>query len=595
MEVAKGDRSVDESVISVRPLGDRAFTIQWNIPLEEGRLAATAQAIGLLDVAWLQETVASYSSITFYMRGSELSIRDAARDMAGVLDRLEQRTLPPQRLVEIPVVYGGEHGPDLAECASRSGLSEQQFAELHAEGTYVVAMMGFAPGFPYLTGLHERLAQPRHDVPRLKVSAGSVGIAGNQTGIYPVDSPGGWQLIGRTSIELFRRQEGGEPFLLRQGDTVKFVPVKATSSMTSERVPAPAWSGTGSSVPVLRVLKPGMMSTVQDLGRKGWQSCGVSVGGAMDEVSMRMANALIGNDEGAAVLELTLIGGDYGIERDALVSICGADLDAAADGTRIPMNRPVYLRRGTTLSFGSALSGCRAYLAIAGGIDVPMWLGSRSADTRARMGGGFGRALLADDCISVLPPSKHAAAIQERLRRKAEEGTARWSSVAWSAASRSDRVVRASSAQRARQPRAIALRLLAGAEWNDFTSEAHEALLSAPYRVEASSDRMGIRLTGEALTKEFRNELQSHGVVAGTIQVPPNGQPIILAAGYQPTGGYPKIAHVISADMPKLAQAVPGDRLTFELVDAGIAERALSERERDLAILRAGMLSKYVY
>jgi allophanate hydrolase subunit 2 len=106
---------------------------------------------------------------------------------------------------------------------------------------------------------------------------------------------------------------------------------------------------------------------------------------------------------------------------------------------------------------------------------------------------------------------------------------------------------------------------------------------------------MGVRLTGEALARELRNELQSHGVVAGTIQVPPNGQPIVLAAGCQPTGGYPKIAHVISADMPKLAQAVPGDWLMFELVDAGIAEQALSGRERDLAILRAGMLSKYVY
>ncbi|QJD87543.1 5-oxoprolinase subunit PxpB [Cohnella herbarum] len=583
-----------DCAISIRPLGDRAFSLYWEGTVEIGNPASKARAIDLMNFPWLMETVAAYRSITFYMRGSDYSLRSAAERLIGVLDTLAEQTLPTPRQVVIPVVYGGEYGPDLSECARRSGVSEAQFAKLHSEASYTVAMMGFAPGFPYLSGLPGTLAQPRHDTPRLKVSAGAVGIAGNQTGVYPVTSPGGWQIIGRTDVPLYR-PNAEEPFLLAQGDRVKFVSVdkfsevKSDSKMRTVQGKGESRSLTPSTpLTALKVLKSGLLTTIQDLGRQGWQRYGVSVGGAMDRLSMRRANLLVGNEEGAAVLELTMVGGSYSIERDILVSICGGNLVPTANGASIPMNKPVFLSRGTTLSFGTAVAGCRAYLAIAGGIYAPRLLGSRSMDVRAGMGGGFGRSLTAGDSIGVDPYSSRTAKLVSKLRNKAREGVSGWSTVDWQA-----KVGEGGDFPRATYDRIptgrILLRVLPGAEWDSFTVESRNRLVSGQYRIETNSDRMGIRLSGGALTRTNYEELESHGVVAGTIQVPPDGQPIILGSGCQPTGGYPKIAHVLSADMPRLAQAVPGDRMIFELSDIDQAEQAIRQQERELAILTAGI------
>ncbi len=576
--------------ISVQPLGDRAFSLLWREPISTAALAAKSKAIGGLAMPWFQEAVPAFRTVTIHMNHSAYSLSQASEELLQALDLITEEQLPQPRHVEIPVVYGGKHGPDLAESARRSGITERQFVERHSEAAYVVAMIGFAPGFPYLSGLHETLAQPRHESPRLKVPAGAVGIAGNQTGIYPITSPGGWQIIGTAEIPLFRPEEQ-EPFLLAQGDTVKFIPVERHAEETTGLQEKEAVKDTSEAQGTrsLTVLKPGLLTTIQDLGRRGWQAFGVSVGGAMDEVSMRTANLLIGNDEDAAVLEMTLIGGSYVVERDLLISLCGADLEASVNGERIPMNRPVWLSRGVTLMFGRTISGCRTYLAVAGGIDVPHLLGSRSTDPRARMGGGFGRALMSGDALSTSQPTKQTKVLQASLRRKAKENDSDWSSVNWSTTGWNEGLPNVT--KQLREPRVIKLRLLLGAEWNEFTSESQERLFRELYRVEASSDRMGLRLSGTALKGKSRKELESHGVAAGTIQVPSNGQPIILAAGCQPTGGYPKIGHVISADLPLLAQAIPGDWLGFEPTDIGTAEHALMERERDLAILKAGILA----
>jgi antagonist of KipI len=578
---------VRKSTISVQPLGDQAFSLLWDEPLSTATLGAKARAFEGLALPWLQEAVPAYRSITIHMRNTILSPMLASEELLLLIDFIVVDHLPTPRELELPVVYGGEQGPDLAESAKRSGLTEQQFIQRHAASAYHVAMIGFAPGFPYLSGLDETLEQPRHDSPRMSVPAGAVGIAGNQTGVYPIASPGGWQIIGRTATPLFR-PEADEPFLLRQGDIVKFVPVKEHIESPMSMEERPAAENSGQPSPALTVLKPGLLTTVQDLGRRGWQAFGVSVGGAMDEVSMRTANLLVGNDEDAAVLEITLIGGSFNMDQDLLISICGADLEASADGERLPMNRPVFLSQGMKLSFGRAGAGCRAYLAIAGGIDVPHILSSRSTDPRARMGGGFGRALRSGDSLGLLQPSEQAQRLLTELRKKMVESRSRWSSVSWSTMGWTE----GSTYHRTqtRETPVITLRVLLGAEWEQFSSDAKHRLFHEPFRLEASSDRMGLRLSGSALTRIKLEELKSHGVVPGTIQVPPNGQPIILAAGCQPTGGYPKIAHVLSADLPLLAQAVPGDWLGFEISDYEKAGQALKERERELAILKAGLL-----
>jgi len=569
---------LSSSSFDVRPLGDRAFAFRWREAGGMPALRAKAAAIGELGLPWLTETVAGPGTIAFYMNDHPLSVDKAASELSRIWETLGEKNAYPGKLVEIPVVYGGEAGPDLAACAERSGLSRETFAALHSEALYTVEMMGFAPGFPYLSGLDEKLRQPRLDSPRPKVPAGSVGIAGARTGVYPTDSPGGWQLIGRTAIPLFR--PGNEaPFLLAPGDDVKFVPVPEQAYPGDEEKARPREARPGT--PVLSVAKPGLLTTVQDLGRPGWRAFGVSAGGAMDERSARAANLLVGNGEGDALLELTMIGGSYVFERDAVIAICGADLSAKANGVSVPLNRPVFLAEGTTLSFGPAVDGCRAYLALAGGVDVPVELGSRSADPRARIGGGEGRALAAGDAVGTLPPSPRSAALFQSMKARFAAGRSRPD---WFAAIAGRRAVRTAAGGRV-----CVLRLLEGEEWEEFAPEAKAALFGSTYRVEASSDRMGIRLSGESLPRPNRGELVSHGVVAGTIQVPPNGQPIVLGAGCQPTGGYPKIAHVIDADLPLLAQAAPGDRLAFERVTPQEAELARTRRRKEFALLKAGI------
>ncbi|BBI32169.1 5-oxoprolinase subunit PxpB [Cohnella abietis] len=574
---------------SVLPLGDHAFLLRWNEPVTSAAtLAAIAQAIGQLGLAWLQEIVPAYRTIAFYIRHLTISPEQAAEELLYALDLIEVQQLPPPRQIELPVVYGGKQGPDLADCARRSGISIEQFVERHSKEAYIVAMLGFAPGFPYLSGLDEALAQPRHGSPRLKVLAGSVGIAGKQTGVYSVTSPGGWQIIGRTARALFEPTETA-PFLLSPGDIVRFVPVEAHEDAQPNKQ---ATIKDFPTTPVITVLKPGLLTTVQDRGRRGWQAFGVSVGGAMDDVAMRAANLLIGNNEDEAVLEMTLSGGSYLFERNSLISLCGADLGASVNGERIPMNRPVFVSKGATLFFKGAISGCRSYLAIAGGIDVPYLLGSRSTDSRAQMGGGFGRGLQEGDTLGSLYPSKRAFKLQTLLQEKAEASDACWSSTGWSVNTigwhEGDTYIKSPSLR----ARTITLRVLLGAEWEDFSLESQQVLFRKPFRVEPSSDRMGVRIAGEALQRKNHEELESHGVVPGTIQVPPSGQPIILGVACQPTGGYPKMAHVISVDLRLLAQTLPGDWIKFELTDSQTAEQELRKRERELAVMKAGLLAQ---
>jgi len=561
-------------------LGDRAFAFRWREPAPAALLAARAAAVSALGLPWLLESAAAGGTIAFYLKPSCSSIEEAATELVRLWDGIREEVAAEPRRVELPVVYGGEFGPDLGACASRAGMTEAQFAELHSSAVYTVEMMGFAPGFPYLSGLDGRLEQPRRPNPRLRVPAGSVAVAGNRTGVYPNESPGGWQIIGRTAAPLFRPEEK-EPFLLRPGDEVSFVPVmELTSQERGEAGPVHLPAN-----PALKALKPGLLTTVQDGGRAGWRRCGVSAGGAMDDRAMRTANLLVGNDEEAAVLELTMIGGSYAVERDLLIAVCGADLSPQADGSPVPMNRPVFVAAGTELAFGKVRFGCRAYVAVAGGIDVPAVLGSRSADPRARIGGGSGgRALAAGDAIGAAAASPRSAALLEALRARAEADgrQARLSAVSWHAAA---------DARNAAWPdgEGFTLRIVPGEEWEEFTEASRERLLSAVYRVEASSDRMGLRLSGEPLVREGGAELVSHGVVPGTIQVPSDGNPIVLGAGCQPTGGYPKIAHVIGADWPLLAQAAPGCRLAFEAVTLREAEQAWQRKLSEHALLKAGI------
>jgi antagonist of KipI len=322
------------------------------------------------------------------------------------------------------------------------------------------------------------------------------------------------------------------------------------------------------------VIKPGLFSTFQDLGRVGYQQLGVPVSGAMDEVSHRVANLLVGNGEGEATLEITLLGPVLRFQRSAWIALCGADLGAAVmlpsaggvAGISVALGTPTWITAGSTLQFGKRRSGLRSYLAVRGGFDLPLVMGSRSTHVRGGIGGFEGRALRKGD---VLP-----------LRVAAPEGAI--------AAPLSPAVRAALSALRDPEPGAP-IRVTKGREWHHFTPEAQAAFLSQPAVISAQSERMALRLQGPALTRSVSGDMLSEAVAFGTVQVPPEGQPIVLMADRQSSGGYPRIAQVASVDLPRLAQTMPGESLRFELVELAAAQHLLLQRAQHLASLRSAL------
>jgi antagonist of KipI len=332
----------------------------------------------------------------------------------------------------------------------------------------------------------------------------------------------------------------------------------------------------------LRIVKPGLLSTLQDRGRHGMRHLGVVACGPMDPVALELANALVGNDGSEAALELTLIGPEVLLGADALVALCGAEFEARADGKPFALDRPVLLRSGTRLVTGRARRGSRAYLAVAGGIAVAAVLESRSTCLPARFGGLEGRALRAGDELPLAPQVARFSAerfekLAQRARAAAAAGTVRWSAPALTLPEREPIVVRA----------------LEGRHHDWFGAAARRAFFAAEWRVSPDSNRMGFRLTGETLARARSAEILSEPTCLGTVQVPAGGAPIVLMADHQTTGGYPKIAEVASAEVPRLAQLAPGGRLRFArctLEEALDLRRALRRR---LDAARRGIAAQY--
>lgn len=324
---------------------------------------------------------------------------------------------------------------------------------------------------------------------------------------------------------------------------------------------------------------PGMLTTVQDLGRRGHQAEGVPVGGAMDQVAHRVANLLVGNDDDAATLEITLLGPSVSFRASALIALCGADLGALLGDTQLPPWRAAFAPSGTRLAFSGGRAGCRAYLAVAGGIDTPPVLGSRSTLLRARFGGLRGRALERGDELSVGRATDLSQRIASAVRGASEDiAVARWA---------------ASPAIRPAYSGQVVVHVLADAHTRNLTAESHERLFGAEFRIAPQSDRMGFRLEGPTLELESPLELLSEGVTFGTIQLPAGGAPIVLMADRQTTGGYPRIGCIAAVDLPLVAQLRPGDRLRFQPISLREAQAMYLARERDLAQARVGIALRH--
>ncbi|WP_233548686.1 5-oxoprolinase subunit B/C family protein [Galactobacter valiniphilus] len=481
----------------------------------------------------------------------------------------------------IGVRYDGE---DLEELARLTGLSVEGVIAAHTGTPWTGAFGGFAPGFTYLTGGDPVLDVPRRSSPRTAVPAGSVALAGRFSAAYPRQSPGGWQLLGTTDAVLWDSARE-RPALIAPGDVVSFVPLRDAALVTSEAAAASAGetqasagppaaqaerpaadlpagtlaaetpeAGTKAAAsPALTVLSPGLLTAFQDLGRPGRGDLGVTVSGAADRPSAAQANRLVGNPAGAVVLE-TLLGG-LALRAEhtvvlALTGAIGAASVAPADGSRPAVPRaveplaPFVLRAGETLTLGAPAAGLRGYVAVRGGFAAPAELGSASTDTLS----GLGPApLAAGQELAVLAPQPgrvvgHPEPAATALPNPGE---------------------------------AVTLRAIPGPRDDWFGPEGLAALESTAWRVTAQSDRVGARLEldpaageQEPLARIRGGELASEGVVAGSLQVPPSGLPVLFLADHPVTGGYPVIAVVLPADVALAAQLPPGTPVRLRLFEA---------------------------
>jgi KipI family sensor histidine kinase inhibitor len=521
----------DTAGLRLRPVGDGALAAELGAGIDP----ATNARVRALDEALLErgfpgfiESVPTHRSLLVCFDPERASFDEAGAAVREALARAVPRESPP-RLHEIDVRYGHEDGPDLEAVAKRAGMTPAEVVAFHAGREYTAFMLGFLPGFAYLGLLPEALYLPRLDTPRTRVPAGSVGIAGPLTGIYPAASPGGWNLLGRAAVRLFEPGRDA-PSLIAPGDRIRFRPVIELEA-PDDRVASLARVVD----PALQVEAAGLLTTVQAGPRLGHRRFGVGAAGPLDAAAHARANLAVGNDPLAAALECTVAGPTIRFLKPTAFAIAGADLGARLERADlgswpVPAGTSILARAGNVLSFEGRRTGCRATLAFAGGIDVPAVLGSRSTDLMGGFGGFRGRALAAGDMLGLLPV----------LAAGRREG-----------APPPEPLADAGSDE-------VAVDVVLGPQDDHFTEEVVAAFLSASFAVRPTSDRIGLRLDGPRLVHKGPSEIASDGMVPGSIQVSPDGQPIVMLTDGPTTGGYPKIATVVGRDVSRLAQLLPG-------------------------------------
>lgn len=323
----------------------------------------------------------------------------------------------------------------------------------------------------------------------------------------------------------------------------------------------------------IRVINGGLLTSIQDLGRYGYQKYGVVVSGAMDSYSMKLANIIVGNDENEAVLEITMIGPVLNLEKGNLISMTGADISPTIDGQKVPMGKPVYINEDCVLKFGKCVSGCRAYLSVAGGFDVSTVMDSKSTYLRAKLGGMDGRNLKKDDVLNINEKSELSLNIIKKIKEISEKeifNAAKW---------HIKNYIEENS-------KAIIIRVFEDRQTSYLTKDSLADFFNSSFVIDTKSDRMGYGLNGPKIELKEKIEMISGEVSFGTIQLPPDGNPIILLADRATAGGYPKIAHVAAYDLHKLVQLKAFDNIRFEKITLKEAEKLYIKREKYIEELK---------
>ena len=452
-----------------------------------------------------------YSNLYIEYDASILTEDAVSSWVSGVAATADDASTP--RTVTLPVRYDGE---DLKEVAARTGLSVAEVVRRHSASTYHVYALGFTPGFPFMASVDESLRLPRRASPRAKVPAHSVAMANEQTGVYPLSTPGGWHLLG-TTLEQVYDPHRAEPFLLRPGDSVRFVPAQGDTPPEPQRLELLPLEPRH---PLFKVRTPGLLDLILDRGRFLVGRFGLSRSGPLGASLAALANRLLGNAADAPLLELTLTGPTLEVLSESVVAFVGWSLLPVLNGEVREAFSSFAVKRGDVLSFQPQPTSCRSYLAVAGGLQSGTFMGSVSVDLK----GYVGRPLQAGDVLG-----------------QAER--------------------RASRAGRCFVPHRFfsditTLRLLPGPQ---PSPDALAVLCENTFAV-ASADRMGIRFEGASVPG---GEVLSEAVPLGAVQVTPGGLPILLLHDRGTLGGYAKPALLHPRDLGRAAQLRPGSRVRF--------------------------------
>jgi biotin-dependent carboxylase-like uncharacterized protein len=496
--------------VRIAPFGEGAIYLDLEIEDASNRPARTLAAAAALRAAMPDADVAVGA-------GTILIVGPASEEEAQAI------VLPvlsgPSPFLEEPrthALHAVYDGPDLAASAEALGIKQEALIELHTGRDHVAELLGFLPGFAYLGPIDDRLVLPRRASPRPAVPAGSVGIAGAFTGIYPSRSPGGWNLIARAiGVRLFDPARD-PPMLIAPGDLVRFVPVAAsdtgddTTADLGSNTP-PGERGYGPSGAALEITASTVCSTVQDRGRPGQLSRGLPPGGPLDVFVFSAANRAVGNDPGAAVIEVMLGGLRARAKGEILVSVDGA--------------RAIKLKDGEELRVDPNERAVR-YVAVRGGIDVPALVGSRSTVLAARFGGFEGRPLRRGDRLAIGPDSEHGSPeMPEALPAS---------------------------------PISARLEVDPGPHLDRFPEGAFDVLLETQWIVSRLADRVGVRLEGGKIPRDRPDLALPVPMRRGAIQIATDGTPIILGPEHPVTGGYPVLAILRQASQGELARLRAG-------------------------------------
>ncbi len=511
--------------------GDSGLLVRWTASADPTiPMRANGLRRRLVEAApkWLREAVPGASSLCIVFDPLLADASDVQAALEALGDSPEEA--PGSRTVEVPVVYGGPDAPDMQRVCEHTGLTPEEVIRRHSSGKYRVSFMGFSPGFAYMVGLPPELVTPRLKSPRVRVLPGSVGFAGTHTGIYPSETAGGWNIIGRTASRVidWRRPD---PFLYQTGDRVVFKPVERHAfelePQESTTFQSPHYAA--------EVRHAGLLTTVQDLGRGGFGHQGVPLSGAMDRVALRLVNLAAGNREGAAALEFTYPAPRLRFMSRVSFALGGADFGALLAGRPIPLYERVDAKAGEELSFERRHNGHWGYLALAGGVASKRFLGSAATDTRS----GIGPALSAGARLSMetQPPANGRTVPKDLAPMPGEEPL---------------------------------VRFMPGEDVDSSMLHGTAIILSV------LQDRAGYRSDAPEFPPG-QSTMLSEGIPPGTIQLPPDGKPIFLMADRPTTGGYQKLAFFASIDTRIIAQSPPGTRLKFHQVTSAEARKAIRE------------------